>query len=1155
MAFIYKHIPKISDKMPDYQVASSFYAVKSRHDRTDVATQLKYKGTNEQILNVFNRLCKSNRLIGDLILGNTRPTTLKQLGNGENCIFFKPTDIEKEINWVILSLKKYKKDLQLFCKVRKDVERHILLAEYAEAERILDESISQIGYTVWYYEMKLVILGQIEDYDRSYSFLSSLNEQKRDDHSGYFTILLSDLFNRSQKNVSPFEFDSNLYSRYKGNRNDFQSDRFFYFLFRINYYQHYDIKDMSVTLIMESLNSMVDRYCLLLYVLRTYATREDGAHFDSALRFAKRLYNISLDSQLYPFIAKDDISKLPDDYYNETFIHILDAYYTGRYQDTVSECQHYLLQHPTNFDAIKIYCRALLFLRNGYRSITGDRDSLLNQIALNVYHIMTEKDKDQFVDRLYQLNKNVYGIHIAAAIDDFIREERHTPRHETLRLLYTTQFDPFFVNIFTDDDIARAYLEAGLQRMPESIALNYQFTRAKKQITDNPLIVDYIRSVDNAKILFENQEYDSALENWGIILEESRSPIPTSQTAVDYIFRTHVALGVPNRKKAVKFFVDNYIYNKAFVSKVETSQFLKDITRTHYDGLRASIDLLVFVFLNAESYPQKQFVLQRFCEYKGVTYPSELIKVLAGKDSEKVELLFSILLNEDILFHYYKLKSTVDVLEEKLRIVTFLKTTYTANPLYSKKYTELLHELIAYRGMKKLDDSKIYVNEDAIMKYELHDIDDLYDRFGKQVVLAGRGKVYLLVNELKAENTGEIIKNVANYSSDAVTEVAVQIFSKIRLVFLKSRFGLGTYLSTRIRHGVFEGELRSCLERLHIIYKTTGNNYVSTKVWQRRYNLDSDDGKKLDDAIIRFSRSIDTCISSFKDEVIQIRIDDESKEKGDFYYGVTNEEINRHLMDIYHKTDNAESFCRQTMAYLWDITETCLDRIRNKVQTQLRPQFFNHLQILQTDIDSLTYVTQFHQDFISNINNAREELTTKLTKVENWFHRQETKYEDFRLEDHIQMAMRTAMEYYSIDQVNIQGDQNQSGLVLMSQYNASMFDLLSIFFSNMLRHSKPEPVPHFVIAASLTENNILHLHFENLLSNDTDEKKLNKRFSELIVSDDKLQKEGGSGLVKALNIVRYDFGDIHNSITIFAEQGRCITDIHFNLTNMLVNRQ
>lgn len=43
--------------------------------------------------------------------------------------------------------------------------------------------------------------------------------------------------------------------------------------------------------------------------------------------------------------------------------------------------------------------------------------------------------------------------------------------------------------------------------------------------------------------------------------------------------------------------------------------------------------------------------------------------------------------------------------------------------------TELMHEIVAYRGMKKLDDSKIFVNEDAIMKYELCKIDDLYDRF------------------------------------------------------------------------------------------------------------------------------------------------------------------------------------------------------------------------------------------------------------------------------------------------------------------------------------------------------------------------------------------------------------------------------------------
>lgn len=133
-----------------------------------------------------------------------------------------------------------------------------------------------------------------------------------------------------------------------------------------------------------------------------------------------------------------------------------------------------------------------------------------------------------------------------------------------------------------------------------------------------------------------------------------------------------------------------------------------------------------------------------------------------------------------------------------------------------------MHELIAYRGMKKLDDSKIYVNQDDILKYELKNITDLYDRFHK-LVANTTGKVYFLVDTIDWSND-EMLTNATSYSDNAVAEVSTQLFSVIRRAFLKSRFGLGTYLSTRIRHGVFEGELRSCLERLNLVYKTAGFN-------------------------------------------------------------------------------------------------------------------------------------------------------------------------------------------------------------------------------------------------------------------------------------------------------------------------------------------
>lgn len=75
-----------------------------------------------------------------------------------------------------------------------------------------------------------------------------------------------------------------------------------------------------------------------------------------------------------------------------------------------------------------------------------------------------------------------------------------------------------------------------------------------------------------------------------------------------------------------------------------------------------------------------------------------------------------------------------------------------------------------------------------------------------------------------------MINNVATYSDNVIAEAATQLFDVIRRAFLKSRFGLGTYLSTRIRHGVFEGELRSGLARLNLVYSTEGTTYIPSHV-------------------------------------------------------------------------------------------------------------------------------------------------------------------------------------------------------------------------------------------------------------------------------------------------------------------------------------
>lgn len=230
-----------------------------------------------------------------------------------------------------------------------------------------------------------------------------------------------------------------------------------------------------------------------------------------------------------------------------------------------------------------------------------------------------------------------------------------------------TCFDPFFQNAYKDNKEKLAYLDWGLKHDKGSIVIPYQKRRIEKLTTNESMVVPYIREVDNAKITFENKEYEKAIKLWDLIIEKNSEYIPTVQTAVEYTFMSYINMGVANRQKAIRFYVDKYIGNKAFVSKVDTKQFMIDIKNSRYEGLKNDIDFLIFVFLNAENYPQKQFVLESYCKYENVMYPSELFPKFKRKDPQKIELFLYLLVTDDLLYHHYKLKSTLDVLDEKLR--------------------------------------------------------------------------------------------------------------------------------------------------------------------------------------------------------------------------------------------------------------------------------------------------------------------------------------------------------------------------------------------------------------------------------------------------------------------------------------------------------
>ena len=310
---------------------------------------------------------------------------------------------------------------------------------------------------------------------------------------------------------------------------------------------------------------------------------------------------------------------------------------------------------------------------------------------------------------------------------------------------------------------------------------------------------------------------------WNQILEKNASIIPIIQSAVDYIYRCYEQLD--DKQSAIEFYVRQYLRGTAYVSHVNTQPLINLLYKEKYKkGVKNSIELQLFVFLNAKEDERKSCVLERYCRYKDVSCVSELILELEDfVDKQKLELYFYLLASEDILRHMVYVKSTKTMLEEQQKVAQYL-TTLVSSPyhkLYCDLNQELLDTMIVFQNVRKIDESKIFVNQNALVKYEFKEYEGLYKQFKNQLSMSAESNQLYLVNSVSPweENLKDatVICPKVRFTNKAFIDVACQLFSVIREKFLFSKLGLKTYLSTRIRHGVLEGELRSGFDRLHLI--------------------------------------------------------------------------------------------------------------------------------------------------------------------------------------------------------------------------------------------------------------------------------------------------------------------------------------------------
>lgn len=1029
------------------------------------------------IVDIVDSLRKRSLIYEKYMFGNLFPKNAEEIGGFEE-LYIKPKDIEGEIFWISLQIRLYKDEIKYFISQKQLFENYFLHGRYNESLEVLQNIKKTLGVSVWYYESKLLVYEYMDKSDEKYRLISKINSLQGEKHAGFVTSLLHFISYRATRNLSAYKYDLDLEIIYQRNRTEFQKYNCDYFLFRLNFFKHYNIDNLNAIFTFETTNSLIDRYLVLINMFQALYTKGDK---DSYIGYrAENLYRKTKDPIWIPLFVHEKPSLIPESYYDKEYITIMDNYYKGNYDTVVLLAKEYINNKPSSFDVIVFYCRSLISIEKRYQHI-APCNSPINQIAQKVYAVLCRNnDNKDVLYNLYQINKNLYSFHLSYGLDYFIKDEENNEKSLRLKKSSLIVYDPIMI-ADCNKQKSLFYLDTGFKMFGNLTILRQYRRRVMHEETPLGEVSSYIRDVDNAKILFEDGKYSDSMDKWLAILDHYIKSKPTAQTAIKYVFDCMVK----DQKylAAVKFYVDHYIENSDDVTKVNIGEFLKILRKNKYCNIRRCIELPIFIGLNAQD--DAGFILQSFCRVYKKQLPSDLFENLKEENPAKIECFYRVIYKGDTLRHYIFVNSTLDNLREQQRILKYLVDMNTSKrPEYQEQLDIVSNGLIVYEGSKKLDESKIFVNDQAIVNNELKDVDGLFNRFKTIYRLIVKEKIALVF--LK-ENSYKIVALDANkedsgiqFSNNALYEVFFSIFDLIRDKFLNSKYGIVAYLSTRIRHGVLEGELRPEIEKENLVFNKTNGTYVSNDYWFRRYGIDKFMNDVINQELIRFSEVIDNILYRLIKERLQIK-DTELHSDGLFNYDISDKDLEDWILECANVKTYQEC-CWVILRKLWGRTDENLCVIRNYVTTEIRREFELSFNDLRNSL--LTRISQDDfPDIYNFINTASTVIDQKVSKIVNWFKISGTEIEDFELRSLLDLVWENTSKCYPKKPAELKVE-CVDHLVIKGVFLIHFTDVFRIYLDNMFKYgyAKDNKALEMKISCKMFQPGILRCVFQNNVS-------------------------------------------------------------------------
>jgi hypothetical protein len=279
-------------------------------------------------------------------------------------------------------------------------------------------------------------------------------------------------------------------------------------------------------------------------------------------------------------------------------------------------------------------------------------------------------------------------------------------------------------------------------------------------------------------------------------------------------------------------------------------------------------------------------------------------------------------------------------------------------------------------GLSVLDDSKVHVDEEAIVNYVTSEYQADFQRY-KQLVANGIGTSESLTEILKhLETPSARIFQIPKNDAD---DLLVQLTNNVLQRFLYDpAAGLDIIIGRRIRHNTISSEIRGVLEKDELIGTIHHGRYQAAPAVVRACsNLGAKQRKIVLAASARFSESIDQIVALLRDQYFNVK--SRAKPRGVFELN-----INSVLFTLARSTaqtcNTLEEFTRECIDAFWMFLSFRLEHERPDIESEIRKLLRNAFEKFSAELSA----QKSELTLISLILRAAEELQRRAMTIASW---------------------------------------------------------------------------------------------------------------------------------------------------------------------------